>query len=911
MEIKISFGDVKYTLEMDIQNLTFHQAQFISWLCADGISYEDYQIIQRYIKHADIISIIDVLSKYGGIPTYHNLITYLCYGDIDGSYANINTSCICSLNWNDVDKTRIVGVAHMMCDIKSVCNDIIPLLSDEELRSITAYHREFHINANEYEIDKAPTIQHGSLLDIEYDDCLKESFISYTIGDYIIGTPPNGIEGIWPDHYIKSYLGMDILQYLTIMDWIHNVVSPRYIMFLLSKHGDLLQDVKYIEQREQYIHSPYAYKNIRNLPHIILNLFGRYTGKYDFRPEKFNNMTDTTGNYHCIPVDKRDELRHYLRDHSQIKVKPAIISDFFIEDYVDSWYFMPGHFTTKFNRLVENPYRLITNTCIIDKLISDLSHFRSNAVTFEQLINDLCKYEPCIPFKNIPYHIKVYILASLGIEDNLSFACDTIFTFIINDIVKGGKPGYDVTCSNPINLQYIEYIELNYHPAIYTYFNIPEFVTFDDIKIILSRGYIHPLPNGYSDDTSYDLYIRYEKLCSTKKIIFDRILDTGNTYIAIEKKMICSCHRSVGIRHRWNPKCWTAKVMRNKYKVFDTIQHDYPQFVESIEQWEPNDMSSTQGLIDTLDIIIPYGYDKVTYLIDNLHIYIDILNTLKLGVQCMSDKQIYHALGIYTPHTSRKSLIELYESKLYTQPYIHIQDIKHIIIGNSIYTLKDIIHKLKSGHVFPGLHDLCLNLKYGALIKIDASYSKQFDMILKLTQKFQPEQLKYTFDTFDVKDKGIIMKCLSNIFYMGIKFRYKGDRYKGNQHKSNSMFHSYDYDIQTLDIRFELNDTLNLLSPQALHFVSHLPCVIYNPKFTHDIQESLGSLWDNITGKAGLQIFEHQRYQGLNPDFDSIVKLKCIQSESRKLIATGHYYSVTFRDIYLERDNGFIPACHA
>lgn len=736
-------------------------------------------------------------------------------------------------------------------------------------------------------------------------------------------------------------------------------IGNRRLCTLLSRpqHETLIKKIEYINESKgsDTLEPLDLYHRIKNLLDIMAPLIYHYTHVWDSSLHTF--ITMDIGHFYDLTLGKRERLRKYLAQHTEIALKYPLTIPYYIEDYVphDAWDNIPKAIKNPYlNKRVENPYAFILkatkNSDILARfaLKCDYENFKFG-LSYEDLAKDLYRYDQLHPEHALRYLnqkddtfnslIGVYRFAALGCKGKLSYSNEGLMLYA--DILDAGVLGYDAGHANPLSLDFIQSIKEWDLFMIYDMLGINAHIKYDDFKTILERGYIHPLPGA-----PLEMAIKWMNLESQKKQIYIK-------YYYILSEAI---------------KCY---IYSPRYNDIDNL----------IDQW------NVSVIIDKFGIMIPAGTDPSTYLFNNLHSY---MSSNVEDPNYFSDYKIYELLGLYTGHTSRVDLMNTYtnhynlfeedeeETKYiddteylegyytpegqinheyvrqihklhYTPKSTVVYKLFFVLKSNvngiyfydgsshSIKTIQELIEGLQpivgiryirvpheGNHIYLTLTELNqLYVLCCSLVDMITSYNPLIDMTqefkmalptlideIKLSIAFNEAHsyldlhFKSVFETLDIKEQTFIMQYLSNIFDMGWEFRGWDSKpnlklpYRLNLTEIKDNTYKFNMEIT----KFKLITSLAPLSVQARDFLLSLPVIDHNRGILYK-RYNLGDLLDAIMGKTTLLEVEwdtHFRsYFHYSITCHKNITL-CLILASTQLIGTSYYYSSKFRDICLD-----------
>lgn len=296
------------------------------------------------------------------------------------------------------------------------------------------------------------------------------------IGGFTIATPPFGIKGIWPQHYVIAYNDIPISKYLKV--WIRNYDDNecRALSYALSNPDFAHVTAKVVISSKVTNMDDY---NINDLPNIILNL-----------PQIRVMIRDVinTSDYlyitnHLILCGQRELIHRHIRDN-RIAIRPTPKWPHCIEDYINIQLPQLGNWNIQHN---------IWNYMNFSLTEADMKQF--NHKSFMQWLTPNFNPKDLI-------QIRFLLMASKVHVNDCTMITYRCVKFFIQLYIMGGI-GEDVATAKPIKLGFIRQLELFSDrdiQTIMTYLHIPirddkgRYMTYEDLKIILQRGYKYPLP---------------------------------------------------------------------------------------------------------------------------------------------------------------------------------------------------------------------------------------------------------------------------------------------------------------------------------------------------------------------------------------------------------------------------------
>lgn len=887
----------------DFKSLNINQLNFLGWLmgtqCNSIAIFNKFKSYTTKIKSITMKELHEVCtSNRSCIPTHYDMMLYVCrynhklssipYNEPNESYGYRYIDCI---NWGSISRDDInIWIYNNHSHLDTLYSNLTSLVTSNELDAITIhlnltfkYHAPSSLNDNEEE-PRPPILVNGKLIKTTWSS-RKLAQVSYQIGDYIITTPPYGITGVWPDHYITSYDNMHISKYSKIM---HDINYPDVKNKICRNLGHLLSLPQ--NQHIKVILSSYPKFNliddILNLPHIITHLV---RDLYDLTRD---------GDYLNLTPGKREALHKYIKDHPQILIRTLPQHQYYIEDYIVDWNCVPSHFTSQWiYKRVENPYIYITDLEILETIHSSYDYdftitykLDDDEYNCKQLSTYLYECDLKHP-EFMPQHlnrkdiqqnckyIKAYILGVMGIKWRDEFDdidIEIIYNYV--DILDVGGIGHNCEDSNPMSLEFSRSITDD--DALLDLLDIP----LCDLHIILERGYVYPLP---LEETSDINEVKRAEVWSHLR------LEHKTVYMNIIQS---------------NSLSYTGTEFISNNILCDS------KFSMLIENWIPDDIQSCYDVANSVGMMICTEFSVREYITNNLHLY--------FGEYRKPDMELYEQSGFFTGHTSRQNLLGLlkyqdskHDDSIFLTPYEKLNSEYLITYKSDIryitYRVIELIESFEHSTQFQlpdhngsfvithneakQLRILCLMMESFAVNRGDMDCTN-FDQYIQLASIIDDKlfinsydiAVKQQFDKLNIEDQDMIMECLSDIFYIGLNFRQwiASSSHPLPYSKCSSCFDDYDEDRDTLQTRSKFIYDFKQLSLISANLFLSLKVVNHDK---HIIQgdTQFQVLWHSIIGEE--QEFD-MTSECVDLDyFDSIYI-------SSKLIGTGYYYSLLFRN---------------
>lgn len=476
---------------------------------------------------------------------------------------------------------------------------------------------------NDMKVGTNPTLHNGTKILSHLD----RKTIGYRVGGYIIETPPLGIKGVWPYHYVSGFDGVDMKDYFRYWGELYNNEtikteygnSARQIMFLIAsfRHdGDFISRIKVIRDSnfDSYTFSQKVFKCIINVPFIL-----KYTARnFDLSMEDFKLMIENIiqeRNLKYYPLDEvqRHNVIQYLQQHPDIKYdEQPVLNDFpyFIEDYINLNDIPDEVYRNTFPVLNDQPYSNFDTTVKfqVDEEYETPENYASD-VGLLWVEGKLDQSEDNKHFDS--EFVKYYVinLMNLPVIGMVKFLNHEVL-FLISDIVKLGGFGFNVNDANPKLRELIRKTDIMFELSIlknqwqldiiYKLFSIPlksirNLYTYKEFRTILHRGYMHPPPNIESK------YLpAAEKWAQLPQVQRDIYFDT---------------HIPSETRNRFDVyNIWYDNV----YEPYLKDRFKNPLYYEYVELYNPNDEATCIVMATKLQCYVPINKTVSEYLRDSL-----------------------------------------------------------------------------------------------------------------------------------------------------------------------------------------------------------------------------------------------------------------------------------------------------
>lgn len=661
------------------------------------------------------------------------------------------------------------------------------------------------------------------------------------------------------------------------------------------------------------------FEYVINLPEIARELL--YTD-LEFLWKNFYKFITNLAEPLTLTPGKREALSRYIDAHpEEIKYLLELPeglppSMFYIEDYL---YEIPYEFEdSMYPRVAINPC-LLMEYDELDNLISDwdLSMDIEDLIGSSPDVNPLADHERSE--LNRSYHYDndneadiAYIAAVMGIKFAPTLNRRTLNA--IADIIDVGGLGFEFQDANPLSIIFIEsfrFLDSNEIENICQCLKIYiRDYTFAYFKLILQRGYIYPLPSESDQTNSYDL---------------------------IEKRSLAWHHmsdkqKSIFTHYNEEPQIY----------IYDA--NSDLEFESLVEQWN-DDIETCKVIIKRYELLIPPGCEICSYvgetLRDMYHYCIcghSLVQEIRFDASEWSsnfkhiktDIEYYDTMGIYTGHTKWSDIIFLYANftsehwmrffvsrDIFSkgqmlicygsqQNYVtHTLDElieRYTVDRNPERTYEDIIgldFQLDARGDIQKLQTLitCLlidppHMSWIILNPNDIIQLHTLQDTIALTQAYIKElsnltyHIKLRYTKLNQADKGVILMCLNDIFYMGMKFRrWRGPGYEFPYTRNETLIDDYDLDMECDDIRIKFITDYMSMSELARTFLDTLKIPFFSYDDIKDFYD-VTFLTDFIDYWLGI----------INGHL-------CVRSTSKYYINMGYYYSYIFGNITITYGN--------
>lgn len=838
-------------------------------------------------------------------------------------------------------------------DITKFYSPLIHKLGFTEVYQLRKYVRDTYLNGDMGRYSPPP-LKNGIYIKTQNNRLI------YQIDEYTIATPPLGLEGVWPHHYVIAYQDISIEIYNIYWNFLYGELNKphsdleeftRALMYYLANTPNI-PSIKVTDKLDLSLEEVML-EYIINMPYI-LNHIAIQLGLF---PDGI--LSDTVNRIRIIKdkiiddytpkinighnIFQLQKLKLYLADHPEIKVREKTVDEIphYIEDYIDFSVFpeyMIKLLDDKFPQISENPFDNIEGDLIgvINREYKVMENF-ANRVGGKWLQNN---YSRNVFYDSHTNFDTYFLLALMGLKPTIASGSLSINNlFFIADVINLGGLGFNSSDANS-ELKYILPIYDNFFvgnnlKTIAELFKIPTYNTKrKDMKILFSRGYIHPLVN-----MPPELQPAADKWAYTTEVqraIYSNEFNFNEAY-------------DVYVKERYSPK--------------------YLLYYEYIESYTP---ITAEVIANKLQLLIPPNISIDQYFIKNsLSIERYITRKKKPDIQLstatfnnlaeLSDREIYDVYEAFIGHESRKQLrqyikigtpevddIRLFFVPFFRHPqnqrfityfdtddydysplnpenfaiaYGYFNEYKLYLVGeliagflpsgefNDVRAMQIIAGNGTQSEAQPLNKIECLQLKQLAQFLLKFSVSnvtpdelnhliREIDITIHAVEYagVYNIEVKTQFRILNEEDKALLFKAFALLFDIGMYYRHwKGPGYPYpltySETLSANVFTTGEEAAFPAMIIFK--DLYESLSPEASNFLNNLHIVNHkNGTIEQSAETTFKFFWDKLRGVEVLSRFENlTQDEKAKEVLSRLTGDYCIRMASTIMVGTGHYYA--------------------
>lgn len=858
-------------------------------------------------------------------------------------------------------------------DLKSISSEVVtkwPVhierymeskLTPKVINSLTAYFNNIMIG-NSTDLPTIPGMTEPVQYIVDSGDT-KSNYglprLVYTFGPIIATTMPYGLLG--PYLTITSISGLSKNKYNSFFTLGKQTAISKYARSL-AYYMSIFTEFKAIMTLE--CDECYKYK-ISDIPNKMINfpdLYRLILQDEQIDEKRVLQKLNKVKVPHDLSDGQRVVLYNYFNNHkdifAQIKAPVNPKCPFAIEDYIDNIInkIPPNLLRNGIQKTVPNPYLLISEDLyglyrddldIVDAIVLN-NYDEALPAQSERILSFVAHIEKSL---DMTVHELAYILACLGMRtpNNISEITWAVSIALINILQAGGLKE-DIKEANPLPQFFIDDI-FSYladfkikELAVFLNIKYSNLLTIHQIKDILKRGYISPLPiepnilarlekwSTYSPDQIFmtrELYGLVEGREQETFASLGKHIHAGMEFCIdnFDEKHADFIINRLGMVVKSNSSTMADKLIYIKHSVpylsnlFSTKGSLFPSNMTDLQILQRCDAHlGHQSRRDLIRLFTKFTEEKEPmFFIPNKRNSInkvtfdsvdtegeDALFTSDLSVPMIAygTRQRYHLYKItdfyggFSAKDERKTIYSyriLNPSNLTT--YIEITEEN----ADKLFILCKLI-----GETNKTSENICIELRdlFNRMDIINEHY--------KRTNEYD-RGLINEFSQFSNTEQELLKQAFTDIFYIGMYFRrWKGPGYKFPLKSADThQDENFDSDTSTVKARCDLLATLQKIEryPNALYFLHYIHIVEHGKGvIAQSSSTTFIDIWNRI---IGVNVYAEEEKLALEenrpPNLSNLTGAYCIRMASSYMIGTGHFYINLLYNERIGEDGGYNP----